>query len=174
MDMGINYFPWLPSQLLSQKPCVCKLSCSLRRTLHVSTQVSHILPAEVACTHSQESGCRDPQVSQLLWSDTAEGKSLMGLARELQAATWINPGCLSASAAHPLSSRQLGKNSRTATPHCLKGPKGALRIPDQDMALFPRRGIKCALTKFPIQFSSLEAEVDMKRDLKCPSTSLKG
>lgn len=99
----------------------------------------------------------------------------MGLARELQAAAWINSGCLSAaSAACPLSSGQLGKTSKTAaTPHCPKGPKGTARIPDQDMPFFPEEGLSVPWGSLLFQNSSLETEEDMKWDLKSPFCILK-
>lgn len=146
---------------------------SLPASQDVSTQVSQILPAEVACTARRQA--LEPQVSQLLGNDTAEGRSLMGLAGELQAAAWINPGCWSAaSAAHPLSSRQLGKNSRTATPRCLKGPKGALRIPDQDMPFFPEEGLSVLWQSFPSKFLPRRLRWTWNEIWNAHSTSLKG
>lgn len=69
-------------------------------------------------------------------------KSWMGLARELQTAAGINPGCLSAaSAACPLSSGQLGENSRTATPHSPEWPRGTVGIPNEYMPSFPEKGL---------------------------------
>lgn len=67
-------------------------------------------------------------------------------AQVLQENYKLQPGltqdCLSAASAAPLlSSGQLGKNSKTATPRCPKGPKGTVRIPDQDMPFFPEEGL---------------------------------
>lgn len=99
-------------------------------------------------------------------------------ARVLQENYKLQPGltqdCLAAaSAAHLLSSGQLGKNSKTATPHCPKGPKGTVRIPDQDMPFFPEEGLSVPWQRLLFQHSSLETEGDMKWNLKCPLYSLK-
>lgn len=96
-----------------------------------------------------------PEVKQLAKSSQPAAvkwyfwrKSWMGPARELQAAAWINPGCLSAaSAAHPLSSGQLGKNSRTATPTAQNSQWEQWGFLISTCPL-SQKGIKCALTKF--------------------------
>lgn len=166
--MGINYFPQLPSQPLSQKPCVCKPSCSTLRAQDVLTQVSHILPAEVACTarsqavgnHKSANNCYEViRLKENPWWVLQENYKLQpGLSQ----AVYQQPQLL----IHSLPG-SWAKTPGLPLPTAYRA-KGSTEDSWSGHALFPRRGIKCALTKFPFQFSSLETEVDLKWDLKCP------
>lgn len=73
-----------------------------------------------------------------------------------------------ASAAHPLSAGQLGKNSRTATPHCPEWPEGTVEIPDQYMLSFPEKGLSVPWQSLLFHHSFLGSEVGEKRDLSGP------
>lgn len=146
METGINYLPWLLFHPLSQKPCLCKPSCSIPRVQDASTQDSSILPAEVLCLSRSQAWWA--QASLLPWGKTAGGKPCTGLARELQAAAWINPrlfiSSLSCSSTLLWAAGQKLQDCHSPLP---KRAKGNSEDSWSGHALFPRRGIKCALTK---------------------------
>jgi hypothetical protein len=145
-----DYFPWLCSHPLLCKPYLCKPSYSVPRIsvwcLLLRLAKFYLLKFPV----SQRSSSWQSHTSQLLQSDPSEGNP----GWVLQGSCKLQPGLTQAVYQYPqlLIHCLLGSWARTPGP-----PLPTVQNSQREqweflisIALFPRRGIKCALTKFTL------------------------
>lgn len=145
-----DYFPWLLSHPVSCKPCLCKPFCSVLRSSGCVCSSGRPSPTCWSFLCSQGSSSWQSQASQLLWSDTSEGNP----GSVLQGSCKLQPGLTQAvhqcvSAAHPLgrAAGQELQDRHSPLPRMARGNSGDSWSVH---ALFPRKGIKRALTKFTL------------------------